>query len=74
MVNTKVTPKKSREMYPVCFMEVEGKDVWTANVVKCASSMLVCEKSHATFKKKEYLAKHMKLKHTGIDLAKESRS
>ena len=27
----------------------------------------------ATFKKKEYLAKHMKLKHAEIDLAKESK-
>ena len=26
-----------------------------------------------TFKKKEYLAKHMKLKHAEIDLAKESK-
>ena len=72
MDNTKVTPKKSREICPVCFMEVEGEDVWTAHVVKSASSMLVCEKCHVTFKKEVYLAKHMKLKHTEIDLAKES--
>ena len=52
-------------------MEVEGKDVWTAYGVKSASSMFVSEKCHVTFKKKEYLAKHMKLKYTEIDLAKE---
>ena len=41
-------------------------------VVKCASSMLVCKKCHVTFKKKEYLAKHMKLNYAEIDLARES--
>ena len=75
MINTKVTPKKSRERCPVWFMEVEGKDVRTAHVVKFADSMFVCEKCHVTFKKKEYLAKHMKLKqkHAEIDLAEESK-
>ena len=34
--------------------------------------MLVCENCHVTFKKMEYLAKHMKLKHAEIDLARES--
>lgn len=72
MVNTKVTPKKLKEICPVCFKEVEGKDAWTAHVVKCASSMLVCERCHVSFKKKEYLAKHMRLKHAEIDTSKET--
>lgn len=72
MVNTKITPSKRKEICPVCFKEVEGKDSWTSHVVKCASSMLVCERCHVSFKKKEYLAKHMKLKHAEVDLAKES--
>ena len=56
----------------MCFMVVEGKDVWTIHVVKGASGMLVCVKCHVTFKKKEYLAKHTNLKHAEIDLARES--
>lgn len=72
MVNTKVTPKKPKEICPVCFKEVEGKDAWTAHVIKCAGSMLVCEKCRVSFKKKEYMAKHMRLKHAEIDLSKES--
>ena len=39
MVNTKVTPKKPKEICPVCFKEVEGKDAWTAHVIKCAGVM-----------------------------------
>ncbi|XP_062576102.1 uncharacterized protein LOC134237990 [Saccostrea cucullata] len=73
MVNTKVTPRKSKEICPVCFIELDGKDAWAAHVLKCASSMLVCEKCHVSFKKKEYLVKHMKLKHAeNDDASKES--
>lgn len=74
MVNTKVTPKKLKEIQvcPVCFKEVEGKNAWTAHVIKCDGSMFVCEKCRVSFKKKEYLAKHMRLKHAENDLSKES--
>ncbi|XP_061169022.1 uncharacterized protein LOC133178302 [Saccostrea echinata] len=73
MVNTKVTSRKSKEICPVCFTEVDGKDAWTNHVLKCASSMLVCEKCHVSFKKKEYLVEHMKLKHAESDeVSKES--
>lgn len=63
MVNTKTTPRKAKEICPVCFVELDGKDAWSEHVLSCASSMMVCKACHVSFKKKEYLQKHMRTKH-----------
>lgn len=63
MVNTKTTPRRAKEICPVCFVELDGKDAWSEHVLSCASSMMVCKACHVSFKKKEYLQKHMRTKH-----------
>lgn len=65
MAKTKLTPRKTREICPVCFHEVDEKEVWVEHVRRCTSNLLVCEKCHVSFKKKEYYLKHMKAKHPG---------
>ena len=63
MPKTKTTPVKPKEICPLCFIEIEGRDAWTAHIVKCAGSAIQCTECHISFKKKAYLKKHMRRKH-----------
>ncbi|XP_048781346.2 uncharacterized protein LOC125683886 [Ostrea edulis] len=72
MANTKVTARKSKEICPVCFHEVDGKEIWIEHVMKCTRNLLVCEKCHVSFKKKEYFLKHMKMKHPDVGPSEET--
>ena len=74
MVNTKITPRQVKEICPVCFLELDSKEGWAEHVLSCASTMLVCKDCQVSFKKKEYLQKHMRIKHPHTDASSTPKS
>lgn len=70
MVNTKITPRKTKEVKivmscPICKEEFQAEEQLKTHVLQCARSKLEikCETCGATFKRKEYLKKHLKRVH-----------
>ena len=63
MAKTKKTPRKIKEICPLCFTEFQTKDEWSKHLLECANTVLMCKDCHKSFKKKEYLQKHVKTFH-----------
>lgn len=66
MPKTKTTPRKVKEVCPLCFIELSSRDAWKEHLVQCASNVIQCKECHVSFKKKAYLAKHMRQKHPNV--------
>lgn len=66
MVNIKMIFWRVKEICFVCFVELDGKDVWFEYVLSCVSSMMVCKVCYVFFKKKEYLQKYMWMKYFDV--------
>lgn len=67
MVKTKNTSRK-HIICPICKEDIPPSQSFEDYVVICAKNRLVCEHCQETFKRKEYLKRHIKLKHANIDL------
>ena len=83
MPKTKTTPRKAPpEICPLCFIELATKEAWKTHLLVCADKVIQCKECHKTFKKKAYLEKHMRTKHSAeststtaiADLAEDSES
>ena len=66
MPKTKTTPRKVKEVCPLCFIELDSKEAWKEHLVECANKVIQCKECHVSFKKKAYLTKHMKQKHPNV--------